>query len=151
VSGPTVRVDESGWQPGVIDQLRLELGDDDGSMIAEIISLYLDQGRDLIEQLTAASDADNEGQLRSLAHSLKGSTLAVGGTRLAELCQGLEAGVFVTPPMAPRLDAVYEEFDRLAASLSAPVSGEDPRTVAKVSSAPSPTSGAVHHHDGNRA
>ena len=117
---PAATPSESGWQPRTLDQLRLELGDDDGTMIAEIIALYLAQGRVLVRQLAAAAGAHDEAQLRELAHSLKGSTLAVGGTKLAGLCQGLEVGAQSAFPMAVTLEAVHDEFDRLAVSLSAP-------------------------------
>ena len=69
-------------------------------MIAEIVALYL-AGAELLGQLTAAADTNDEARLRELAHSLKGSSLAVGGTRLAGLCQGLESGACSESPMRP--------------------------------------------------
>jgi HPt (histidine-containing phosphotransfer) domain-containing protein len=141
---------QSGWQPQILDQLRRELGDDDGTMIAEIIALYLAQGRKLLGQLTAAAGANDETRVRKLAHSLEGSSLAVGGTGLAGLCQRLESVAHSESPMANALEAVHEEFDRLAGSLSAPALAYRPGTFAEPGLSP-PFDRVSVSHDGNRA
>ena len=129
MSGPAATADQTCWQPQILDQLRRELGDDDGTMIAEIVALYLAQARELLRQLTAAADTSDEAQLRELAHFLKGSSSAVGGIGLARLCQGLESGTYSESPIATTLEAVHEEFDRLAGSLSFPAVADRPRTL----------------------
>ena len=96
-------------------------------MIAEVISLYLAQARELLGRLTAAADTNDEVQLRELAHSLKGSSLAVGGVGLARLCQGLESGAYSESLIVATLETLHEEFDRLAGSLSEPAFANRPR------------------------
>ena len=148
MSRPADTADQNTWQPQALDQLRRELGDD-GTMIAEIIALYLAQARKLLGQLTAAAVENDESEIREVAHSLKGSSLAVGGIRLARLCQVLEAGAYPESSIATTLETVHEEFDRLAHSLSGPAFVNRPRTSSEPDlAAPSVVLGSL---DGNRA
>ena len=149
MSRPAAAPNQSGWQPQILDQLRRELGDQDGSMIAEIIALYVAQARELLGKLTAAAGVNDETQLRELAHSLKGSSLTVGGTRLAGLCQGLESGTYSDSSIATTLETVHEEFDRLVGSLSAPDFVNRPEAFSVPGLAP-PSDRVSGSHDENR-
>jgi HPt (histidine-containing phosphotransfer) domain-containing protein len=96
-----------------------QLGDPDGALVDEIVSLYLAQGRELVDRLQIAAEVSDTVTLREVAHSLKGSTLAVGGARLATLCQRIERAESSTDGRdAAR--AVPEEFEQLAHQLSEP-------------------------------
>ena len=62
--------------------------------MADLIALYLVQGRELVGQIEAAGAAPDVIRLRAAAHKLKGSTATIGGDRLAAVCQRIE----VVPP-----------------------------------------------------
>ena len=106
------------WQPEVLEGLRRQLGDEQGAMIAEIAALYLSQGADLLEQMSVAVADPDPSRLPELAHSLKGSTLTVGGARLAALCQAIERGAYPAHQLAAAVQCVREEFRVLAAAIS---------------------------------
>jgi HPt (histidine-containing phosphotransfer) domain-containing protein len=106
------------WQPEVLEGLRRQLGDEQGLMIAEIVALYLSQAADLLDTMSVAVTDPDTNQLPELAHSLKGSTLTVGGARLAALCQAIELGAYPESELAEAVQSVRDEFDVLAAALS---------------------------------
>jgi signal transduction histidine kinase/CheY-like chemotaxis protein/HPt (histidine-containing phosphotransfer) domain-containing protein len=81
--------------------------------VAEILSLFRDQGRINLDALRSASDRGDFIGWRARLHSLKGSASSVGAMRLAEWCQALEtdaeAGVMPDSASAiERLEAEYE-------------------------------------------
>ena len=105
------------WQPEVIEQLRRQLGDEDGTMVREIIQLYLVQGWTLLCQMEVAGRNLDEHQLRGLAHSLRGSSATVGGGRLAAACDQIEHAS-PTEITSPELwQRAQQEFHLLTAEL----------------------------------
>jgi HPt (histidine-containing phosphotransfer) domain-containing protein len=105
------------WEPEALARLGYELGDSDGSVLDAIVSLYLTQGRELVDRLVAAAEASDAVTLRDVAHSLRGSTLTVGGARLAAICKRVElAGSLVEAQDAAR--SVPEEFEALEGRLA---------------------------------
>jgi HPt (histidine-containing phosphotransfer) domain-containing protein len=106
------------WQPEALEGLRSQLGDEQGVLIAEIVALYLSQAPDLLDQMSAAVADPDPSRLPELAHSLKGSTLAVGGARLAMLCSRIELGAYPESQLADAVQRVREEFGVLAAAIS---------------------------------
>ena len=116
-----------------MDSLRSQLGDHGGDLVAELIALYLVQGRDLVVEIEAAEAASDPVRLTAAAHKLKGSTATLGGDRLAAVCQRIEARspAQLTVDAAPQ--QVRREFEQLAAELTryrASLSGEPRRTEA---------------------
>lgn len=101
-----------------LDSLRRQLGDAGGDLVAELIALFLVQGRDLVGQIETAEAAPDVLRLRAAAHKLKGSTATLGGDRLAAVCQRIET------PQPAELDLegvaheVRREFEQLAAALT---------------------------------
>ena len=68
----------------------LEMVGDDPEFVAELVDTYLADARDLLAEMgTAADSGDAEAMLRP-AHTLKGNSLNLGATRLAEISRGLE-------------------------------------------------------------
>jgi HPt (histidine-containing phosphotransfer) domain-containing protein len=57
-----------------------------------VIKIFLKHAPVQVESLGRALDAGDVATLRAAAHKLRGSCLAVGIPRMAELCGGLEAG-----------------------------------------------------------
>ena len=101
-----------------LDSLRRQLGDAGGDLVAELIALFLVQGRELVGQIDTAGAAPDLLRLRAAAHKLKGSTATLGGDRLAAVCQRIEAA----PPGELDLVGVAHEarheFEQLAAELA---------------------------------
>ncbi|MET1007883.1 MAG: Hpt domain-containing protein [Propionibacteriaceae bacterium] len=103
-----------------LDSLRRQLGDAGGDLVAELIALFLVQGRELVGQIETAGAAPDLIRLRAAAHKLKGSTATLGGDRLAAVCQRIET----PPPAELDLDVdgvaheVRREFEQLAAELT---------------------------------
>jgi HPt (histidine-containing phosphotransfer) domain-containing protein len=105
------------WQAEAIENLRDQLGDDDGVMVREIIKVYLVQARELLAQMQVAARESDEYQLRGLAHSLKGSSATVGGGRLAAACDRLEHGSPAELASPQVCQSAMHEFELLAAEL----------------------------------
>ena len=64
--------------------------DEDGSVIAEVIQMYLDEAPMHIEGMRQALAGGDGEQLGNVAHALKSASLNVGARSLAELCRHLE-------------------------------------------------------------
>ncbi len=64
--------------------------DDDGSVLAEVIQMYLDEAPQHTEALKAAMDGRDGAGLARSAHALKSASFNVGAKSLGELCRKLE-------------------------------------------------------------
>ncbi|HEX2877779.1 MAG TPA: ATP-binding protein, partial [Polyangiaceae bacterium] len=91
--------------------------------VARIFLKYVPAQIDSIGQAIAAND---EATLKAAAHKLKGSCLAVGVPRMAELCAAIEQGEGDLGPLFDELKAV---FARAESELSAQL-GAKPTSVA---------------------
>ena len=111
-------VQQPTWQPEVLQELGRQLDDEQGVMIAEIARLYLSQATDLLDKMSAAVRDPDTSQLTELAHALKGSTLTVGGARLAVLCERIELGAYAEDQLGQAVQTVRDEFGVLAAAIS---------------------------------
>jgi HPt (histidine-containing phosphotransfer) domain-containing protein len=58
---------------------------------AKVARLFLEQLPRQLEALTVAARSANATELRAAAHKLKGSCFGVGATRLAAVCEAMEA------------------------------------------------------------
>lgn len=76
------------FDSATLEQLRELVDQDDVSFLYDLFESYLATARDSIHSLR--SDEDLE-VLRRAAHTLKGSSLNVGATQVAELCRHLES------------------------------------------------------------
>jgi HPt (histidine-containing phosphotransfer) domain-containing protein len=91
-----------------IDPSRLrDLRDDYGDLAAQLLEVFEASAAATLSELRAALDARDAGEVRRLAHRLKGSARNVGATGMAELAATLEQG----PPDAE------DALDRLEAAL----------------------------------
>jgi HPt (histidine-containing phosphotransfer) domain-containing protein len=106
------------FQARAIEALRLQLGDEGGRLLRDIIELYLEQARDLVAQIEAEDATVDCERLRALAHKLKGSTATVGGDRLAAACQRIESAQSAGFDARSATQAVRQEFDMLAQELA---------------------------------
>ncbi len=86
-----------------LDALR-SLGPDDGSLLREIIDLFLAESQPDSVQLQAACASDSRDEVARLAHRLKGMCGNVGATHVERACIELERTVRDNEPH----DAVVE-------------------------------------------
>ena len=70
--------------------MRRQLGDDD-ELIADVISLFLDDYSGRLEGLTAALDVRDAGGVRAAAHTIKGSATYFCAARVVRIAMDLEA------------------------------------------------------------
>jgi HPt (histidine-containing phosphotransfer) domain-containing protein len=105
------------WDSKIVEQLRDELDDHDGSVISSILRLYIAETPQILDDLERAANAADGPQLQFSAHALKGSTVAVGGIRLAAVCQDLERAGVSTVGLGERVNRLRQEFTELANAL----------------------------------
>ena len=106
------------FRADTINSLRRQLGDAGGDVVAELIGLYLVQGRELVGQIEAAGAAPDPIMVRAAAHKLKGSTATLGGDRLAAVCQRIEVAPPAELDVGGATREVRQEFELLAAELT---------------------------------
>ena len=68
----------------------LEDADEGSSLIVELIDLYQENGTRQIDEIKAAAVKMDGESLKQSAHALKGSSLTMGASQVADLCQQLE-------------------------------------------------------------
>jgi DNA-binding response OmpR family regulator len=78
--------------PEVIESYRDDSADDPNETLYALIDVFLEDAGVQMDQLRAAV-AVADPNVRRIAHSLKGCSMAVGATRLAAVCARLEADV----------------------------------------------------------
>lgn len=102
---------------GSLDRLRgLSQGDD---FLSEVLTEFIDDTEDLVDQFEAAVQAEDAKALRDTAHALRSSAAYIGARRLVELCLGWRG---VTPDEVQRdgdakLQQLRTEVGHLKASL----------------------------------
>ncbi len=77
---------------GVLEHLQESLDDADGDFILSLAQVFEGQAAELMTEISTAADEGDLPRLRETAHSLRGSSATLGGTRLAGICQELEHG-----------------------------------------------------------
>jgi CheY-like chemotaxis protein len=88
-----------------------------------VAKIFLKHVPDQLASIGQALDAHDAANLKAASHKLKGSCLAVGVPRMAELCAALEDGTGDAPTLFAELRLVYQQAEReLSADLSGPAS-----------------------------
>ena len=62
----------------------------DAAFIRELVGTYLAEGDVLLARMAAAAEAGDSAAMVPAAHTLKSSSAALGATRLAAICRGIE-------------------------------------------------------------
>jgi HPt (histidine-containing phosphotransfer) domain-containing protein len=75
--------------PEALEQLRVRAGD--RAFMVELVETFVGDAPALLETLRGALEHADAPQLRRAAHTLRSNGQVFGATRLAELCQELEA------------------------------------------------------------
>lgn len=122
VSVPAPLPSKDGTRGSVLDREALDnirAVDDDGSVLAEVIQMYLDEAPAHRARLRAAVDAGDLAAAGRVAHGLKSASFNVGAKALGELCRRLEhqcrdgqgtgsAGTAAIADMAGAVDSMLE-------------------------------------------
>jgi PAS domain S-box-containing protein len=100
--------------------------DDDGSVLDEVIQMYLDEAPQHRARLRDAIAAANLEEARRVAHALKSASLNVGAKPLGEMCRRLEqqcrsGSAEGTAELAAAIDAMLERVQPALRALMRPV------------------------------
>jgi len=105
----------------VLEQLRVDLEDEDGSAVASVVSIYVDSSRALIPDLAAALRSGDTTAAARVAHALATPTIMVGARPLGTLLQRVQngaAGAVIQPAeLAALAEMIMSEADRAIATL----------------------------------
>jgi PAS domain S-box-containing protein len=112
--------DDSALDAAALANIRA-IDDGDGSVIREVIQVYLDEAPGHLHALQTALERSDGGALGRVAHALKSASFNVGAIKLAETCRDLErVGKAGDLPAAPRLvSAISGLFERVQPLLRA--------------------------------
>jgi len=99
----------------------LAMAGDDPEFVGDIVDTYLADARTQLAGMHAALATGDLVTLGRLAHTLKGNSLTVGATALADIARTLEAQARTgdASDAGPRIDAAAAEFENVAAALAA--------------------------------
>lgn len=75
-----------------LEHLQESLDDVGGDFIRSLTLVFEGQAAELMTEISSAADEGDLSRLQRAAHSLKGSSATLGGTRLAGICEELEHG-----------------------------------------------------------
>lgn len=105
--------------------------DDDGSVLDEVIQMYLDEAPQQLAALQAAAGANDLATLASTAHAMKSASFNVGAKALGELCRRLEkqAKAGEQPGTVDLVGAIGSMLDSLRPLLRAEMRAEAPATT----------------------
>jgi len=118
-------------QPPVDMERLMEFSDGTPESLRELITLYIDQTRKQLDQLLAAVQSGNAGEVRRIAHSSAGASATCGMTPLANLLRQLEhLGAGGTLQGAGELAAACDrEFGRVRIQLESLLANPEPLTA----------------------
>jgi PAS domain S-box-containing protein len=110
--------------PAAIDQRALDgirslANDATPDLLDQVIRLYLGSAAELLAQLRAGLEANDNDAVRGAAHTLKSSSANLGATALADMCKQLEhaARAGTLGPQLPSIAQVESEYDRVRDAL----------------------------------
>lgn len=113
---PPVPVDEV-LDGTVLAELRASLGDVAAVILPDLVSTFLTQSTDLLQQVQEAAARGDEDVVRAAAHKLRGGSATFGATALATLCQDLEEHAAASAGLVARSEALVTEFARVHIAL----------------------------------
>jgi HPt (histidine-containing phosphotransfer) domain-containing protein len=98
--------------PATLEQLQELIDGTDASFLTDLFESYLSTAKDSIDLLRGEVDQE---VLRRAAHTLKGSSLNVGASRVADLCKHLENQLRAQPPadMPAQVDQIENRVQQV--------------------------------------
>ena len=103
--------------PAVIDTLRQLTPPGEPDVLAEVLTMFMDEVPPRIERLRNAWAEGNIKEVHRAAHSLKGSAGNVGARRLYEVCKELDSGDSSAPASAELVDKLGAEYRSVEAEI----------------------------------
>lgn len=103
------------FDSAAIDQLRAVAGDEDGTFVAEMAQLFLEETAKTLAELREACDQKDWKRVSRLSHGMKSAGATFGLMRFTNACQVLELdtqGLASGPETAGRVASVVEQFER---------------------------------------
>ena len=102
-------------EPLNINQLKDMVGDDD-DLIRELLDTFLTSGRETMQELSSALDANDVGEIKMKAHSLKGASANFGASRIQAICSDMESAanqnqIETTPEMFEDLKVKFKDVE----------------------------------------
>jgi len=103
---------------GPVDlSLLASLEDDDGrvdeNLVVELIDLYLENGVRQVNEIKTAAARKSENLVKELAHALKGSSLTMGASLVANLCAEVEQANILNSnevaELVPKLESAFAD------------------------------------------
>ncbi len=110
---------ESQLDQAALDNIRSM--DDDGSVLCEVIQMFLDEVPGHLQGMQRALDEGDAAALGRHAHALKSASFNVGAKGVGELCKRLEkeAKAGATPALGDLVGAISATLDRVQPALRA--------------------------------
>lgn len=103
----------------VIQAFRVEAGENAAEFLAELIDCYLEESPRYLQTIEAAVANENAQAVQRIAHTLKSSSAAFGATKIANLCQELEAisSTEAREVLLEKVSQLIVEYQRVEAAL----------------------------------
>jgi two-component system, sensor histidine kinase and response regulator len=123
---PAAAIEAARDEALVLDQSALDnirAVDDDGSVLAEVVRMYLDEAPLQLGGLRQALTLSSGKDLARIAHALKSSSFNVGAKQLGELCRDLERQGHEAQftEAAVSVGAIERQYKKLTAMLAAEI------------------------------
>lgn len=117
-ANPTMPADHLGaLDRRVLQELMEGLDDPDGQFVSGLAGVFERQAAELLAELEDAAHHADLPRVGRAAHSLKGSSATVGGTRLAAMCAALERWEGPTGELPARVVDIAAELAQLRREL----------------------------------
>jgi HPt (histidine-containing phosphotransfer) domain-containing protein len=98
---------------GVLERLREQVGDAEGTMLNELVTEYLSEGATHLTRLLAAVAAGDTGTVRSIGHTWSSTSDLLGATVLATMLRGLKQLVASPVELGAAAAAIEVEYGRV--------------------------------------
>lgn len=105
----------------VLQRLRDMTAGADPTFFSQVLTMFLEQGTDIVKEIDSFCKAGDYANMSRLAHKLKGSALNIGANLLAETCRNIELlGKSTNPPECESfVPQLKENWSKTEAALKA--------------------------------
>lgn len=107
------------FDPSLLEQLQLPIPGGSDTLARKTVRMYLEMTPKLLQDLQAACDAQNQSDLRLIAHTLKSSSAIVGASSLAQAAKHLELAARENRATQPQaiVQEIHRRFDEVRVRL----------------------------------
>jgi HPt (histidine-containing phosphotransfer) domain-containing protein len=86
--------------------------------IQELVQTFLEEAPAMLDELRESLGAGDADVFRRAAHSLKSNSMTFGARTLGAMARDLELGGLAAAPQSSALDALAQEYERVALTLT---------------------------------